>query len=296
MQSHVQRLIFGERRLLEGSHEFAKIVRQSFLGALVQSLHDTTTDIKEYITLGRSLWPTYVAPLNSARIDKTLETATKMASTDDPSSLQREILDILGKAFLPVLGNAIEKGAFALNAGGGLSASNASVREHEFPLLTKYLLLAAFLCQVNHPDRDKRLFSIQKNGRKSRRNNDQDDTGEDVAFGSTTKDQQLKIIRPRSFPSERMLSVFISLVGLHATEQMNLSVGDQIESVNSLGSCAFYENLAHLRGLGLLREHPNRSVTDTIRLGDTRFSCSLTREEATGIAKSIALPLDRYML
>lgn len=287
LQSRVQSLIFGEGRRVQGNDGFAHVVRQSFLATLIQSLHDTTTDIKEYITLARSLWPTYVAPLHGTRIEKTLEDATKAhpACKDDPSSLQREILAILGRSFLPLLGKALERDAFSFDA-DTIASSQASLTQHEFSLLTKYLLLAAFLCHANRPDRDRHLFSIQKNGRRSRRKDDQDD-GEDIAFGSSTKDQQANAIRPRSFPSERMLSVFISLIGLHASDQMN---------PNSLGSCAFYENLAHLRGLGLLREHPHRSVADPIRLGDTRYSCSLTREEASAIAKSISFPLDRYLL
>jgi hypothetical protein len=255
----------------------------------VQPLHDSTCDVKEYISLCRTLWSTYVEPLRSTKIGKTLETISKANSEKiDHSTLQGEILSLLGRKFLPHLGGAIEKGGLTLTANDRFID-----RVHDFPMLTKYLLLAAYLCQVNRPDRDRHLFSIQKNGRR-RRGNDQENAGESIAFGSNTLDQQGMSIRPRSFPTERMLSVFISMVGLHASSQMGNSNWES--SIRSLGSCAFFENLACLKACGLLNDHPSRSVHDPVKMSDSSLWCSLTLDEARRIAKSIDFPLDRYVL
>jgi len=58
-------------------NSFGDKVFLSFVGTLIQSLHDLTTDIKEFVRLGRALWPQYSSPIRPSNIDKTLETITK---------------------------------------------------------------------------------------------------------------------------------------------------------------------------------------------------------------------------
>jgi hypothetical protein len=287
-------MIFGDA-LNQSEGGFLPALRQSFLGTLVQSLHDITLDVKEYMSLGRALWPTYIEPLHSTKISKTLEVATKgqpeTAATGDHTVVQREILFLLDRKFIPHIRGAMDKG---VSTGLAPFDSNYAKRacSHDFPIVTKYTLLAAYLCQVNRPDRDRHLFSIQKNGRKRRGGNVQADAGEEVAFGSNAN-QHIKSLRPRSFPAERMLSVLVSMVGLHAPQHVR---DDSDEMVRSLGSCAFFNSLAHLRDIGLLHEHPSRSAFDPVRMDDVRYCCSLTRDEAHAIAKSLDFPLDKYLL
>ena len=237
---------------------FKPSLRKSFLGTLVQSLHDRTLDLKEYIRKGRELWTTYIEPLQSDRIGKTLETAKKTAGIEDRSTIQSELLALLDRRFLPQLRRDLEK------------ETQLSDDIHEFPNLQKYLLLSAFLCQVNRPDRDRKLFSIQKNGKRRRNAPAAGNADEEGAFGAAAK-------RTRTYPAERMLSVFVSVVGLN-------SGGSDDERMRSLGSTSFFESLAELRQIGLI--HGN----------SRRCWCSLTAAEAQSIAKSLNFPLDKYML
>jgi len=306
-QGNLRHLIVGENWGDVCNSDFASTFKQaiyeSFLDTLVQSLHDLTSDIKEYIRFGRTLWPTYTEPLHSSAIDNTLNSIRKSLSSTggqldgiDSVLVQREILSFLGRNIMPQLRPALDRGLFTF---GSTSTEAPAVAKrisfHEMPSLTKYLLLAAFLCQLNRPDRDRHLFSIQKNGRR-RQNNSDNVGGEDLAFGSSNQGQQPKTLRPRTFPLERMLSVYVSLVGLNQAQSSSGSRIDHEEKLRSLGSTSFNASLADLRSMGILYEHPRRSPTDLIRMSEPRFACSLTTEEAQEIAKSLNFPLNRYIL
>lgn len=252
-QPENQELLFGDVVDLQ-REGFRSALRQSFLGTLVQSLHDRTLDLKEYLRMGREVWPRYSEPLEPSKINRTLAVAKQVAASNDTAIVQGEILSLLDRKFLPQMRSILERGSIAPSV-------------HEFPSLQKYALLAAYLCQVNRPDKDRKLFSIEKNGRKRRATDNADEEG---AFGLAAK-------RVRTFPVERMLSVFVSVVGLHST-------GSDEERIRSLGSTAFFGSLAELREMGLV-------------LGDARRCwCSLSASEAQGIAKSLNFPLDKYML
>lgn len=303
-QPHVQRLIIGEDAHEYCSTDFQQNVFRSFLDTLVQALYTTTSDVKEVVQVGRRLWPKYIAPLGKATIEKTIESAREALASKsttpeaDPQAadIRREVLSFLDRKILPSIRLELEGGLFSLE---GISRSSAKL--HDLPVLTKYLVLAAFLCHVNRPDRDKHLFSIQKNGRRRRQETDRDDQ-EDVAFGSDLQASQSKLFRPKTFPVERMLSVYVSMVGLNqqslessSAAASSSSSADGEERLRSLGSTAFYENISHLRDMNLLHEYPIRSATDPIRLADPRYWTSITKEEAHKIASDLSFPLDRYI-
>jgi len=299
MQPDNQQLIFGQSSCPDDG-SFLSGLRRTFIEAVVQTLSDTTLDIKEYLVLGRTCWPVYIEPLHPTSIDKTIEAVLKpkygTVATDDPDLVKRELLSFLGTKLLPQLRGFMDR-ATTVNTLVPFEYGAKSVipNNHSLPRLSKYMLLAAYLCQVNRPDRDKHLFSIQKNGKK-RRSMDNGEAAEATAFGSQTTDIQAKSFRPKSFPAERMLSVYVNLVGLHdfSNEEETLA-GNRDKRIQSLGSCALYETLTHLRDIGLIHEQPSRSVSEPIRMSDIRYWCSLSRDEALTIAKSIALPLDNYL-
>jgi hypothetical protein len=281
---------------------FKQAVFRSFLDTLVQSVLDLTSDIKEFIRLGRSLWPKYVEPLGEDSVDATIQSArkaleSKVGSSNPNDSVQRQILTILDRRIFPEIRRVLQRGVFTLEFDSPFvlkkETGPPNTEQHEMPYLCKYLLLAAFICQHNRPDRDKHLFSIQKNGKRRRSSNGENNNGGDLAFGSTS--QQPKTLRPRSFPLERMLSVYVSTIGLNQSLGSNDGNIDHDERLRSLGTSTFNESLAHLRDIGLLNEPPSRTAADALRMNDARYWCSLTLDEAHGIAKSVNFPLDRYI-
>ena len=240
------------------------------------------------IRIGRKLFPTYIKPLSLSSFDKTVESArnTLTAEADD-TSLQRAIISILDRKILPALRLELERGLWSLESRG-----DSSTVGHDLPLLAKYLLTAAFLCQVNRPDRDKYLFSIQKNGRRRRQDANRNDE-EETAFGPGGSHEQPKVFRPRTFPMERMLSVYVSLVGLNTSS----AAFSGEERLRSLGGTAFHENFSLLRDIGFLLEYPPRQAySETIRMTEPRYWSPLTVEDAKAIASSMEFPLDRYLL
>jgi hypothetical protein len=301
----LQRLIIGDDFAFSdvGSDAgFKQTVFRSFLDTLVQSVHDLTSDIKEFVRLGRSLWPKYVEPLRDDSINTTIESARKAleakgGSSNPHDSVQRQILTILDRRIFPEVRRVLQRGVFTLEFDSPFVLTEepepASREQHEMPPLSKYLLLAAFICQHNRPDRDKHLFSIQKNGKRRRSTNGENNNGGDLAFGSSS--QQPKTLRPRSFPLERMLSVYVSTIGLNQSLASTDGNIDRDERLRSLGTSTFNESLAHLRDIGLLHEPPSRTVADALRMNDAMYWCSLTLDEAQGIAKSVNFPLDRYI-
>jgi hypothetical protein len=281
---------------------FKQAVFRSFLDTLVQSVLDLTSDIKEFIRLGRSLWPKYVEPLGEDSVDATIQSArkaleSKVGSSNPNDSVQRQILTILDRRIFPEIRRVLQRGVFKLELDSPFvlrkETGPPNTEHHEMPRLCKHLLLAAFLCQHNRPDRDKHLFSIQKNGKRRRSSNGENNDGGDLAFGSTS--QQPKTLRPRSFPLERMLSLYVSTIGLNPSLASNDGNIDIDERLRSLGTATFNESLAHLRDIGLLNEPPSRTAADALRMSDARYWCSLTLDEAQGIARSVDFPLDKYI-
>jgi hypothetical protein len=308
--------------------EFRLAVYRSFLETLIQSLYDLTSDIKEYVRLGRALWPRYISPISSPAANvKTLESIRKAnackgknytpKAADDAASLQRDILSFLDQRIFPHIRHTLEHGFGALAfdspavlvvAGNNTSNKAETMNQsslHNVPFLAKYILLAAYVCQANRPDKDKQLFSIQTNGKKRRSSaKGATATGEEVAFGSGSQDQQTKTLRPRAFPMERLYSLYVSMVSLNPSKDLT-SRDDDDDSVimshhedmlRSLGNVSFYETVAYLRDIGVLHDYPKRSVSETIRLSQRSFWSSITRDEAQAIAKSVNFSLDRYIL
>jgi hypothetical protein len=272
---------------------------------------DLTTDIREYLRIGRFLWPSYVLPCSPANIHKTLERARKqsasgngksIATHEDLQVLKREILLILDQNIFPRVRHALEHGigCLELDSPGTIDETQPQsisppVENGQVPVFADYLLLAAYICQVNRPDTDKQIFSIQKNGRKRRRGNKAEsarDDGEDVAFGLSFTDQNTH--RARSFPLERLYSLYVNIINLNYSNNADTENGE--DALRSLGTIEFDSAVASLIDIGVLHEYPSRSSTETKRLSQRSVWSSITWSEAQDAAKRVNFPLDRYTL
>lgn len=316
-QERLRKLITGEQNtdllLNHPAAGFYDAVYASFLETLVQAMCDLTTDIREYLRIGRSLWPAYVLPCSPTNIHTTLERARKQAAcgngksiasvaNEDPHVLKREILLLLDQNIFPRVRNALEHGIGSLewDSPGTIDETNPqsispTAENGHVPAFADYLLLAAYVCQVNRPDTDKQIFSIQKNGRKRRRGNANNDqsaggTGEDVAFGFSFTDQNTH--RARSFPLERLYSLYVNMINLNYCKNSEPENGE--DALRSLGTIEFDASVAFLIDVGVLHEYPSRSSTETIRLSQRSVWSSITKSEAQDAAKRVNFPLDRY--
>jgi hypothetical protein len=327
----------------DGENSFFEQVVRSFLNTLVQTLNGSVRDIKEFVRIGRGLWPLYVQPLHSDKLDETLRSVQKIM----PSSLStknntqtngKHILAFLDQQILPQIRSTLEHGLYSLaeeepqratptpsttssanNPIGSFANQIVPSRydasrqaqivspdsgKQDLAYLGKCLMLAAFICQHNKADRDKQLFTIQKNGKKNNANK-RKSPGEDLAYG-TSQNSAPKSFRPRLFPMERMLSIFVSIVGLNQQNEKaggssgQRQRGSEIKPAK-IGSSDFFENLATLRDIGVLRDKANVSAPggatsmDTINMSAPRYWCTLTKDEADHIARSVNFPLEDYL-
>jgi Origin recognition complex (ORC) subunit 5 C-terminus len=265
---------------------------------LVQSLYGGCRDLKEIVRLGRSLWPLYVLPLHSSKIEQTMKNVHKMfsLSKDTPAttaSAGRHILSFLDKQIMPHMRQKLDQCIYTLRDEGLNSGENGHCVVNgeglqSLPYLTKCLMLAAFICQTNKADKDKQLFTMQKNGKKNN-GNKRKSPGEDIAFGAA-KNGMAKLYRPRPFPMERMLSVFVSIVGLNQGQtkpSTGTPSGTNSVDPSATGSSDFLESLSYLRDVGILQEASN--------LASPRFWCSLTKEEAEAVSESVNFQLESYL-
>lgn len=296
-----------ERAYSSNDETFTKRVVKSFLNILLQSLYGGCRDLKEIVRLGRSLWPLYVLPLHSTRIDQTLKAVKKncplakdtIATT---TTSGKYILSYLDHQILTHMRQKLNHSIYTLRDDGHKThleklnfcgAHNKQTSGSEvlqtLPYLTKCLLLAAFICQTNRADKDKQLFTIQKNGKKNSTNKRKSPT-EDIAFGAATKSAASKFCRPRMFPMERMLSVFVSIVGLNqeynTSSNLRQHKGNGVDP-SATGSPEFFESLSYLRDVGLLHDNEN--------LATPRYWCSLTKDEAEAISQSVNFQLGNYL-
>ena len=330
-----------------------KLVR-SFWNTVVQFASDSTRDVRDFQRLGRALWPSFVAPLHPSVLKTTLEAAANKlgievggltrAVLSDPlqySKIEDEVVRLLGNTFysrvaalasgddsltlltldedgiLPVVPSPLP----ADNTGGRIvhdPSLGATVSVPQ-PYLRSCLLLAAFVCQHNKADQDRKLFSIHGNGRRRKSKAKEDIYGgndEDLAFGSTNVSgsnsrgnkrqqphqvEQLRSLKLRPIPLERIFSIFVTLVRLNPINSGGANDdafgGDneaEVEAtMDDLGSSRLYTDLSHLIDIGYLHlVKGNQSV----HLAPSRILCSLTREEALEISDRIGIPLERYLL
>lgn len=203
-------------------------------------MQDLTGDVRDYLSMGRNLWPKFTRPLRPDNIQTTLLGMRSPLST-------RDVLSRLGQKFLPIVREELKS----------LGQPRVSrLPDTSTPVNVHFLIVSAYICQTNHPGRDKQLFVIEKNGRRSSRK-DADDATEPG--------------KPRSFPAERMYSIYVSLFHLHGHGA-------------GLGSLEFFGLIESALGMEMLQ----RSRTNC-------FTSSVTKEEAFAAASIVEVPIDQYV-
>jgi len=308
---------------------------RSFWNTVIQFASDSTRDIHDFLRLGRSLWPQFVAPLHPSVLRNTMEGVAKrigiavltkkiLQDQQEYAKVEEELVRVLGTKFYPQIA-ALASGDDSLTlltldekgiVPSSSSSSSSSLRTGRIniklgasmpqPYLRSCLLLAAFICQNNKADQDRKLFSIHGNGRR-RKSRAKDDlyggNDEDLAFGSTNTSsgttgqhqvEQLKSLRLRPIPLERVFSIFVTLVRLNPSINDEDGTDEDLEvNIDDLGSSRLYTDLSHLIDLGYL--HPAKG-NNQMHFSPARFLCSLTREEALEISTRIGIPLERYLI
>jgi len=161
------------------------------------------------------------------------------------------------------------------------------------PHITKFLLLAAFLCQNKRSEKDVNLFTKKNTGKSKRKRTNKAEDGS--AFATSSKDL---VQRQPSFPLERMLSVFYSIFEQYGQPFMTFKEKG-VPTTAQLGTERLFQNVSQLMEIGLLSlagsaKSNERYNQDLIALTDAKFSCLLTREEARIVSSNVGFPLEKY--
>lgn len=276
---HCRYKIVGNRpRTRADSPGFADAVYNSFLDTIIQSLFDQTGNVADYIHVGRTLWPEYIAPLHPNVVATTTESVRRQTDAET----QRSLLSHLDQNIIPRLRLLLKQNIGVMD--------DLADRTVAMPICTKFLFLAVYLCQTNRPEKDKKLFSVQTNGKRSRR----------ASFGEIDESDNvvdsLRSLKPRTFPTERLYSLYVSVVNLNLSTcfTSNANADDRLDS---LGNLAFYRSLSHFLDIGVLHDYPNLLPTESVQLTKQRmFWGTVTKQEAESIAESISFPLNQYTL
>mmetsp|Transcript_38255 Transcript_38255/g.80495 ORF Transcript_38255/g.80495 Transcript_38255/m.80495 type:complete len:924 (+) Transcript_38255:70-2841(+) len=298
------------------------------LHSFVPSLKSSTQDMTEIMRLARLLWPEYVSPLDKSnscndpslktlvwrilyclRRDtapskehcndsncsfcQTLPSRTKNvnASKMDLNALKQQLSEKLDINIRDDMRRLLS--ATAMMPGRVLKKQNIEQYSKRLPYVTKFLLLAAFLCQSKRPEHDLNLFTKRNTGKSKKKGGKKSVEG--LAYVSSSK--ELKQRQP-SFPLERLFSVFQSIIGQYGQHFMTYKEPGT-SAAAQLGTHHLFQNVSQLIAFGLLgnvggvkfNEKHNHDLMDMM---SAKFSCMISREEACVIASSVGFPLEKY--
>jgi len=293
----------------------------SFIPSVISSTHDIT----EIMRLARLLWPEYTAPLdkNSNYDDPALVSLMWQVvgglyredeSLDDPCSdcsfCQKlstgvddalvENLNTQKQRLSEKLDRNIRESMRKLLSNTVMMPGRVLMKQTQhpyagrLPYITKFLLLAAFLCQNKRSEQDANLYTRQNTGKSKRRRANK--PGDETAYAASSKDMTQ---RQPSFPLERMLSVFYSIIDQYGQNHYMTYKEEGASVAAQLGTERLFRNISQLIATGLLsttgsakfNERYNQNLMDKT---DAKFSCNISRDDARFIATSVGFPLEKY--
>jgi len=309
--------------------ELNDLLYTSMMNSIVPSVKSSTHDITEIMRLARLLWPEYVAPLDKSKdcgdpslkalmwqvlgcLQRDTNSSNELChdsncsfcrymsvKTGDDAAVMD--LNVLKQRLSEKLDKNIRDGMRSLLSttvmmpGRALSKQNSNEYAGSLPYITKFLLLAAFLCQKKRAEQDVNLFTTKNTGKSKRKRSNKSDEGS--AFASSSKDLTR---RQPSFNLERMLSVFYSIIGQYGQHYMNYKE-EAVSTVAQLGTERLFQNISQLIATGLLSSIGSVKINekidhDLMEITSAKFSCMISRDDACVIASSVGFPLEKYSL
>ena len=295
----------------------------SMLNSFVPSVKSSTHDITEIMRLARLLWPEYVG---SGSGDPAFETSMWQVLGDTTASSMSERCNNesdclfcqnmqtryskVGDDNYPVVDLSTQKqrlcekldrnirdtmrsllSSTAMMPGRVLIKQNSHPYAARLPYITKFLLLSAFLCQNKRSELDANLYTTINTGKsKSRKRSNKD--GDEAAYVASAKNTTQ---RQPSFPLERMLSVFYSVISQYGQHHY-MAYKEEGASVSvQLGTERLFQSIQALIATGLLHTNGGAKFNDDLMEKTTaKFSCLLMKEDALVIAANVGFPLTKY--
>ena len=293
------------------------------LNTFLPSIKSATHDITEIKRLARLLWQEYVSPLNDSSNDSSTHMllwrilcglhehsgsitqkcgrsncsfcqhmsceVDNNANMENFNSLKNQLFEKLDRNIRESMRSLLSM--CVMMPGRVLVKQSGTPYAERLPYTTKFLLMAAFLCQNKQSKQDQNLFTTKNTG-KSRKHTDNSNTG--VAYAATSSELRQITVRLPTFPLERMLSVFSSIIGQYGQNLTNHNK-EGTDIVSLLGTESLFKTIAQLLETGLIRITTNASSSrDLVDIMFAKLSCTLSRDDARVMASSVDFPLDKY--
>ena len=83
---------------------FLKKAIDNFLTALVQFVSDSTRDMKDFIRMGRALWPVYLSPMSPERIESTIKSIAGEIPSNISVAVEADLFALLDQKFFQYTG------------------------------------------------------------------------------------------------------------------------------------------------------------------------------------------------
>ncbi|CUS24340.1 LAQU0S15e02300g1_1 [Lachancea quebecensis] len=200
-------------------------IAENYIKIIIQAFHSYTgNDIVALGDLMDSKWESYIQSITADNIN-------------EPLSLYRsniELYTTTGDTFV-----AEEE----VHAQAG---DNERATAYELSCISKFLLIAAYLCSYLEPRYDSKIFSKKSHLRAGR-----------SSYGRRTKmDTNPRYLQPSLFPLERLFSIFQAIFPVE--EQENYSIFHHTEPMRA--NVEVYENLAELNSLKLITTATPKNV------------------------------------
>ena len=310
MTPRLSKSVIGENKMTTSecalSQQIVNKLYVSLVEVVIQSVENITRDIREMLRLLRLTWPFYLEPIlnndsTGSSLLSLLEQNCPISSNEngEEGQLKGQVSEKLGQKIRPHIRKMLNE---CLLQPGKTNVENEEATSKEgnktevgLSYYSIFLLLAAYLCQVNKAENDLKLYTNRASGqrsRKGRRSNQPNDTQmESITHASSIKAQQnLKIEKLPSFPLERLLSIFSSITGKYAS--------DSCIANKSLGSMSTFAKISELEELGYISCVDNDSNARKSLMMSTsslQYNCKMSNNQAVEFAKAVHFPLSNYI-
>lgn len=288
--------------LKERPSDADEMLYNGFLGVMLNTFTATCRNLHELRATVAPLWAQYVKPYEEARArgdplpePRALYAAlnSKKGSTKgdecanardggSSSAPKREQPNVHTGLTVPLSPAALALGRGEWPVRRDATGSGAGGRlDFEIPRLTKFLLVAAFLCSHNSDEVDKRMFGGQIEGHVARAKR-KDRNAQDRERAAAA---EAAVDKRRVFKLERLIAWF-HFITRSACDEHGAEVADLEEE---LLSADVFMQISSMTQLGML------SINRGSAMEGGLYQCNISRDLAERLAQNLGVHLDTYL-
>ena len=168
-----------------------------------------------------------------------------------------------------------------------------------YPLLHKYILIAAFLCQRNKAKLDSQYFQSSSTSTTTRRKKKMMEKKKSTELNNDGITSSSSNTKSSSFTKERLLAIYSSIVNSFYTnfkQKENKKSSHRACKERFLGSKTFWNGLQELIDMKMINRNESSETTICFDASSDKYKCALDEDEAFKIANEMDFPLGKYLV